>query len=619
MLIYSASRAQFSEDVQQNRIAGLIEEAFLSKLSNQVTNSEFRSWSNSLEEMDRVLNLGNIVDDAGVAIEFQIPLTSKRVDFILSGRDVSNRDTAVIVELKQWEIVNSTMKPGIVKTVLGGNPEVETVHPSYQAWTYAAFIKDYNLEVQTTNIQIKPCAYLHNCFSSEGIKDDFYQEEIEKAPLFLGEDQSSLASFLGGLVRSGDDSQIVERIEHSKLRPSKHLIEYLASLLDGNEEFNLIDDQKLVYETALELANRANEKQKQVMLVHGGPGTGKSVLAINLLANLTKQEKVAQYVTRNVAPREVYKAKLTGTRKQTVIGNLFKSSGSYFQEPENKLDALIVDEAHRLSPKSGYRGMQGENQVKEIIRASNLSVFFIDEKQKIIWRDIGESEEIRRWALNYDATITEMNLPSQFRCNGSDSYLAWVDSVLQIEDSTVSTMKAVDYDFKVFDSPNKLKDKILELAHGDNQARLVAGFCWDWRGKDDPNIQDVVIEEHNFSMRWNLDEHGNRWIITPNSTSEIGCIYTCQGLELDYVGVIIGSDLIVRNGIVQTNARNRSKNDNSTRGFITALKENPTEALQKADKIIKNTYRTLMTRGLKGCYVFCVDEETNEYFKQSIG
>ena len=620
MLIYSATRAEFAEDIQKDQVTRLIQEDYTAKIGNRPPEAEINAWTNSLNQMESVLTLGEIEPDAGIAIEFQIPLTSKRVDFILSGRNQKEQETVVIVELKQWQAANKTTKPGIVKTILGGAP-VEVTHPSYQAWTYAAFIKEYNLEVQTSGIQLKPCAYLHNCLRGDEISSTFYEDEIRRAPLFLRQDDNSLAQFLNQQIRSGDDSEILQRIENSELRPSKHLIEYLTSLLKGNDEFTLIDEQKLVYETALELANRASDGPKQVMLVHGGPGTGKSVLAVNLLAKLTSQEKMAQYVTRNTTPRDVYQAKLTGSFRRTEIGNLFKSAGSYVKEPKQKMDALLVDEAHRLSPKSGVFGHLGENQIKEIIRASNFSLFFLDENQKVLWNDIGDSNEIRKRALEQHATITEINLASQFRCNGSDGYLTWLNDALQFDtqnptSTRVYSLDQINYDFRVFDTPNELRERITDLSTEGKQSRMVAGFCWDWRGRRNPNVEDVVIPEHNFAMRWNLTEHGTKWIITPESVSEIGCIHTCQGLELDYVGVIIGDDLIVRNGIIQTNPLKRSKDDRSIRGFKKALGEDPIAALRKGDQIIKNTYRTLMTRGLKGCYLFCVDEETNDYFKK---
>jgi DUF2075 family protein len=233
-------------------------------------------------------------------------------------------------------------------------------------------------------------------------------------------------------------------------------------------------------------------------------------------------------------------------------------------------------------------------------------------------KDIGDKTEIKRWALAAGAEYKELKLESQFRCNGSDGYLSWINNALQIENTANDSLAGIDYDFRVCDTPNELRDLIFHQNEQSNKARLVAGYCWDWKGKKDPAVKDILIPEYDFAMRWNLGSDGGLWIISPNSVSEVGCIHTCQGLELDYIGVIIGLDFVVRDGVVITNALNRSSQDRSIHGYKKLLAENPDKAVTLAGRIIKNTYRTLMTRGQKACYVYCVDEETNEYFKAFI-
>lgn len=617
MIVYSATRHEFHQDVLFNRIEERILDAFASKLGHRASNAEIQSWKNSLRYMDYALIHGEIPDDAGVAIEYRIPQTSMRVDFILSGIDQNNRESVVIVELKQWSEVQKTQNDGVVKTFIGKSQR-KVPHPSYQAWTYASLIQDFNVEVQESDISLHPCAYLHNCSDSSVVKSSFYEEHTLKAPVFLKDDVQILADFLKKYVRHGDQSKILYRIEHGKLRPSKNLADHLASLLKGNCEFKMIDDQKIVYETALERAKRAQSGRKQVLLVEGGPGTGKSVVAINLLVECINRGLVTQYVTRNAAPRDVYQAKLSGEMKKTHITNLFKGSGAYVNCDADVFDCLVVDEAHRLNAKSGIFQNQGENQIKEIIHAAKFSIFFLDQDQRVTLKDIGERAEIRRLAREAGASLTEYKLRSQFRCNGSDGYLSWVNNTLQVEKTANQSLDGIAYDLRVFDSPNKLKDEIFKLNKESNKSRMVAGYCWDWNGQNDPSIKDVTIAEHGFAMRWNLDVERFLWMIKPDSVSEIGCIHTCQGLELDYVGVIIGRDLVVRNGEVMTDVHKRSKHDRSIRGIKKMLREDPEHAKALADQIIKNTYRTLMTRGQKGCFLFCVDTETNEYFRSFV-
>ena len=315
----------------------------------------------------------------------------------------------------------------------------------------------------------------------------------------------------------------------------------------------------------------------------------------------------------------MYASKLIGSFKKSHINNLFKGSGSYTESEANIFDVLVVDEAHRLNEKSGMFQNLGENQIKEIIASSKCSVFFLDEDQRVTMRDIGENDEIKKWALKLGAQVHHLELQSQFRCNGSDGYLAWADNSLQIRETANETLDDINYDFRVFDSPNELRDAIYRKNRINNKARLVAGYCWDWISKNDASLKDIVFKEHDFSMKWNLASDGNLWILKSESVSEVGCIHTCQGLEMDYVGVIIGPDFVVRDGRAVVNAEKRAKTDSSVRGYKKLFKKNPVEAQSKAEVIIKNTYRTLMTRGSKGCYIFCSDPETNAYFKELIG
>ena len=407
------------------------------------------------------------------------------------------------------------------------------------------------------------------------------------------------------------------RIDHGKIKPSKSLADHLASMLQGNEEFTLVDDQKVVYEAALTEAARASLGRKRVLIVQGGPGTGKSLVAVNLLVAMTNRELVVQYVTRNSAPRVVYEAKLTGSFKKSHISNMFSGSGSFHSIDPDSYDCLIVDEAHRLNEKSGMFSNLGENQIQEIIRASRCSVFFVDEDQKVTLKDIGDKNEIRRWAIQENASVTELALESQFRCNGSDGYLAWLDNTLQIRQTANEILDGSGYDFQIVDTPGQLHDWIREKNKEKNKARMVAGYCWDWISKKQAELKDIVIG--NYEATWNLDTDGQGWIIKPNSVNEVGCIHTCQGLELDYVGVIVGPDLIVRNGQILTHPEKRSRMDKSIHGWRMLRKQDPNGANGRLDAIIKNTYRTLMTRGQKACFVYFVDPETRDYFESRIG
>lgn len=613
MIIYRATRKRFLQDVFNDTIADDIDDAFFAHLGRHTSPNEKRSWKNSMQYMYRVMDCSELPDDADVAIEYQIPLTSKRVDFIISGVDDGKKEQAVIVELKQWERAKLTDKPGIVITRFE-HGEAETSHPSYQAWSYAFMLANYNLEIQRRQIELTPCAYLHN-YEPDGVIDDTrYSEFTEKAPVFLKSDAGKLQEFIKKRIRYGAKNDLIWLIENGELRPSKLLADSLASMVRGNPEFVMIDEQKVVYENALDLARKAQHGNKEVLIVRGGPGTGKSVLAIQLMAELTKESIVCQYVSKNAAPRDVYTAKLSGSFKKSFINNLFVGSGGFMDVAPNTLGALIADEAHRLTEKSGLYANQGDNQIREIMRSARFSVFFIDDRQRVHVRDIGSTELIKDIAEQEGANVHIMKLESQFRCNGSDGYLSWLDNVLQIAPTANISLTREDFDFQVYDDPNVMFEEIRKKNLIRNKARVVAGYCWPWN-KRDMGVPDIVIPGFSFEKKWNLSDEGNLWIVGDHSVNQIGCIHTCQGLELDYVGVIMGPDIQYKDGRIITNVEAHPSQDMAVKGLKSRVRCGDSEAVRLADEIIKNTYRTLMTRGMKGCFVYCCDSALADYLR----
>lgn len=617
MIVYHSTKEGFLNDILTNDIDTIIHNAYFEHLGRHTSRNEVLSWSNSMMYMNTVLSDTEIPKNVGISIEFQIPLTSKRIDFIITGLNQDKREQVLIIELKQWSSAKLTEKDAIVKTRFQFG-ESETAHPSYQAWSYAAMIESYNQTVQEEDITLIPCAYLHNYTPDNVITNPFYSAHITKAPVFLKPDALKLRDFIKRFIKFGDDKDILYKIENGRIRPSKQLADSLASMLKGNQEFLMIDDQKIVYETAVSMAKLASREKKQVLIVEGGPGTGKSVVAINLLVELTKLGFVARYVSKNAAPRAVYTTMLTGTIAKTRINNLFGGSGDFIDIESNLFDALIVDEAHRLNEKSGLYQNLGENQVKEIIEAAKFSIFFIDDNQRIHIKDIGNKAQIEEWAKSMNASVKLLELNSQFRCNGSDGYLAWLDNSLQIRETANVVLSENDFEFKIFSNPNELRQRIIEKNKQNNKSRLVAGYCWDWPSKDDSSAYDVVIPEFNFEMQWNLTKDGSTWLIAKDSISEVGCIHTCQGLEMDYVGVIVGNDLRFENGRIISDSSKRSSRDQSIKGIKKILKKDKEGGHRIEERIIKNTYRTLMTRGMKGCYVYFCDKKLEEYFRTRI-
>ena len=613
MLAYLATKDQFLLDAPS--IEDKVKAEVKRKLGHNVGDSEYASWRNSLgNAMYHAMNTSEIPGDAGVAIEYRVNGRAFRIDFMLSGKNPAGEESLVIIELKQWTDVQFSDLAEHVRTFLGGGLR-DTPHPSYQAWSYLSHLKMYNEYIYDTGVSVNACAYLHNCEDPTVVSSSRYEEKLKEVPVYIKGESDQLRSMVKANISAGTGTDLLERIDAAVIRPSQQLADSVGAMLKGQEEFVLLDEQKTVLEKIVNSSNESLTGQKRVLIINGGPGTGKSVISINALARLTSQRLNVKYVTPNAAPRAVFEAKLKKIFGKADIRSLFSGSGSFTETESSSFDTLIVDEAHRLKMKSGMFKNLGENQVKEIIDTAKTSVFFIDEAQKVTWSDIGEISMIEEQAKLAGALVERLELTSQFRCSGSDDYMAWLDETLGVGPGSTHYFSPDKFDFQIFDSPLEMHNKIKEKNKVNNKSRVVAGYCWDWISQKRPDLKDITIDEFGYKATWNLTSDGSEWIISPKSVEEVGCIHTCQGLEVDYVGVIVGRDLVAVDGVLKTDPSARAKTDASLKGYKKELKEDPISAELKADELIRNTYRTLMSRGMKGCYVYFVDETTADYFK----
>ena len=415
------------------------------------------------------------------------------------------------------------------------------------------------------------------------------------------------------MTKKSSKGDLLYLIDHGRLKPTKSLQDALASMVRGTPVFDLLDEQAVCFDMCVRtMLQCLKDQKKRTILIQGGPGTGKSVLAVNLLMHFITCSCNAAYVTKNSAPRQAFLSILSGNRAENIadIGQLFRSPFGLSQTPANSYDCLIVDEAHRLVKKM-YGDWTGENQIKECINASLLTIFMLDEDQAVTTKDIGSIKEITEWCKKLGSTIImrdETKLVSQFRCNGSDAYIQFIDYLLQRHEETLDVpLTELNYDFRVFDDACQMREALREK-NIENKARMVAGYCYDWNVKHHRGDVDIALPG-GFQAKWNL-ENDKIWAINPKSFEEVGCIHTAQGLEFDYVGVLIGKDLRYENGRVVTDKSAISKDDKSS-GIRGASDD-------EARRLILNTYKTLLTRGQKGCYVYCEDEALREYMKKMI-
>ena len=623
MLVYNDVKRQFVLDVKDNSIADKILDAIRANCLNAGHDKEFQSWQNSLQFMSNIVDDSAIDDDVQICIEYNIPLTSKRVDFIIAGADEVGNDNVVIVELKQWqkaEVVDDDMLYSVRTYVADAKRIVP--HPSYQAYSYSQFLKNYSQDIYEQKISVVPCAYLHN-FSPEykgTLSHEIYKDWVSAAPFFIKNEVNEFSEFVKKYIKKrSSKGDLLYYIDQGRLRPTKALQDSLSAMVAGKEEFTLLDEQVVCYDMCVKtMLQCMKDSKKRTLIIQGGPGTGKSVLAVSLLTDFIKRGFNTSYVTKNSAPREAFKKLLTEghAMRQADIVTLFRSPFGLSQCPENTYDCLIVDEAHRLV-KRMHMDKGGKNQVKECIAASLLTIFLLDEDQAVTTKDIGSIKEVEYWCEHLGSQLkmpTEAKLVSQFRCNGSDAYIQFIDNVLQRNPESIPVaLSELNFKFQVFDDPCEMRAALKVENDKNNKARMVAGYCYDWDVKNGRGPFDIYLP-NGFRAKWNLD--GDKiWAINPRSFEEVGCIHTAQGLEFDFVGVLIGKDLTYNPETfkVETHKEAISTDDKSS-GI-----RNATTSLEDARRLILNTYKTLLTRGQKGCYVYCEDENLRKYMKRCAG
>lgn len=482
MIIYRRSLKEFKKDTEAGNIADILRSAFSLQGEEHTNDSEYLAWKNSLPFMKKVLDHPRFHDNLQIAVEYRIPGTSKRADFIIAGEDSTGRPVILIIELKQWSSAESVQRKGVVRTRLD-NTDRNVMHPSYQANSYAEMLRGFNTAVEGLGIGVHSCVYLHNYSHKyiDAVINDSFNDILQEAPVFIRTDENALREYISRMISKPSDTDIFHELDTAEIRPAASLQSSIGSILSGSSEFTLIDGQRLVYETIMTILKKAIAmNRKFTVIVRGGAGTGKSVVAVNLLAEITRMGYNACYTTKNASPRNVYFSLLTnGDYSEKHFERLFQSPEAFNGCRSGFYSCILCDEAHRLVEGRSTAPGHEKNQIRNIINASLVSVFFIDEGQTASARDIGRIAEIEKWARVLNSTPChndDLVLKSQFRCNGSDEYITLVDNIVGLASSETLT-PVTGYELEVFDDPSEMRERLRIKNRIGNKARMTAGYC----------------------------------------------------------------------------------------------------------------------------------------------
>ncbi len=603
------------EDFRQEIASGLLYSKMAGKWvayhDSLPGDSEFRSWQNSLPAVSSVMSrLPN--PDLGIVVEYHFPYNGKRLDVALFGKHPKDGDHATIIELKQWDRCELYDDRGDnLNLNVGGQLHL---HPSEQAFSYLEHLKDFHSAFSIQGMNGRSCSYLHNYrnLKHSPIHDARFSKILQNSPAFGCGDEDGLLEFLKAHVGDGQGEQALRAFMGGYFRPSKKIIDSLSATLQGNENWHLLDDQRIAYNDIIAAIKRAvRSRTKSVFIVRGAPGTGKSVVAVQLLKDTLALNWKSLYFT----PGQGFRANLHAVFDRARRLMLSPASIRRFQDDE--LDLALVDESHRLTENATpYMPLPaGRTPIPEIIvDKSKVTVFFIDDRQRLRPLEVGKTDYLSKLADHKCAGLKVLDLETQFRCRGSLKYIRWVERAVY-ETPVPSANFKNEYNIEIVGSPEELEARLWKKCGPNETARIVAGFCWPWSDPNDDGtlVGDVKIGD--WERPWNLKRVTGRtyrphtdpyalWARTDEGLRQIGCIYSSQGLEFDHVGVIWGKDLVRRSGKWEI-----SRPDI----FDAPVRRNADDAAVKI--LLQNAYMVLLTRGMKSTTIFCCDAETLAYLK----
>jgi hypothetical protein len=610
MRMSAQSLARVDAVFPDGQISVSLSEQYFRHFGTQPSKSEQRSWDRSLPVLAQDLldaGLGKVE----VLIEHRLPLTSRRVDAILTGVGHDGTDRFVVVELKQWseaELFEDDPELVLVPG-LGSKPRL---HPMVQAAGYRDYLVDFTMGLDPAVVDA--VAYLHNAAHGD-VFDLFDLPGDAHTRLFTRSRRAEFLDYLRSTFADEPGAEAADRLENARVGPSKQLLAHAADELRNRDQFVLLDEQRTAFDLVLHLVKKSwSADSKEVVVVSGGPGSGKSVIAIALLARLAEEQYSVLHATGSKSFTETMRKHVA--RGSTRLKSMFKYFNSFMKADRNVLDVLICDEAHRIRETSANRftkkdDRSGRLQIDELVSASRVPVFLLDEHQVVRPGEIGSVADIEAYAKLKGFKVHHIDLVDQYRCGGSLLYERWVLRLLGLEgDSPVAWEGDDRFEVATAGSPWDLETRLAARLDEGYSARMAAGYCWKWSdpNEDDTLVPDVVIDD--WSRPWNVKSErsvgdapsSSLWATREGGFGQVGCVYTAQGFEYDYSGVIIGSDLLYRDGRLVTD-RSASKDP--------ALKRQTTD--EEADRLIRNTYKVLLTRGLRGTLIYSTDPETQRF------
>jgi len=615
--LYRTSVAGFS--AIEHHLSELLADQMSHRTGRHPSPSERRSWERSIPALRADLVAAGL-DGVEMLIEYQLPLTSKRADVVLAGQHpVTGGPSYLVVELKQWgQAERFEDSDTLVRIEQYGHRPV--THPALQVRDYCDYLLGFTAVLADDPLSLAGVAYLHNA-TDAGVTDLFRVPSNDHGRVFTGQRRGEFQDFLRSRFAVGESgAAYADQLMSSRIAPSKQLLALAAEEVQHREMFVLLDEQRDAYNYVLHAVERARRSNtKTAVVVSGGPGSGKSVIALSLLGELSRQGRAVLHATGSRSFTQTLR-KVAGKRAPRV-SKMFTYFNSFIAAAPNDLDALILDEAHRIRETSASRWTKAEHrtgrpQVEELLDAARVPVFLLDEFQVVRPGEQGTVDDIAKHAADRGMHVEKIDLDAQFRCGGSQEYVHWVKRLLGLEPGgSVEWTGDSAFDVEVVDSPYEMEAALSSKLEAGYSARIAAGYCWPWGDPRTDGSLPADVRVGDWAKPWNLK--GDRsvggapaaalWATDPAGFGQVGCVYTAQGFEYDYAGVIFGPDLVWRDGRwVSVRAANKDPD------FKNRTKVSDADF----DRLVRNVYKVLLTRGMRGVAVYSTDRQTNDHLRK---
>lgn len=599
---------------------------------------EYISWKNSLSQFLNCVKTAGL-DDVYVVFEMKTPISNKAIDVLLVGYSEKYENRVLIVELKQWGHIYTRNVYDSNKVYI---PEVNESrrHPCKQLNLYANNLINHHYGIQNAkekgiSVKFGKIAYLHNCDNVHALCEGKYDKWSEFNKFVYGKDDfDTLTTVLKKCFISECNNQLIDVLSDYDAVMGDEGLTGLKKAYSNEASLSMKKDQQNIVNFVVEhLRIQKDNPHKEIMVISGGPGTGKTIVGIRFILEYVQifnggrnDNKVIFCLPKSQTVKAMFDAACAIDEEHE------KEYCCYLQEISQNQNLVVVDEAHRITKLE-------ETLDKVFNKGTQLLIMLQDDHQMLRPGEEGTYKAISKYALRKGIQFSPSNtlekelltLTDEKRCD--EGLLNGLTKLFF--DASVKIDSSID-SIKVFDTIDELVNWKNELALK-SKTKYIFPFCWPWKSRSNTSVKDIVIG--GFSRQWNPEDTDEQVIwLNDNCDDRVACIYTSQGLDMDNVAFVWWDDLFwddekskwVGNIKILKDPAFRAIYDNEAKIWKQSkwdwnAKENIVVpdgfeiSQEDIDLLIINTYYVMLSRPRQKVGIWFKDETTKKHVKEVLG